>query len=320
VGAKVAEDKISHARALSDELRPVRSAQCQMPPCCRYRVNSIVARRHSHRGGHPRRFLRRIRPKRSPRPTFPNARRKWEPSPIPSSTPEQLAAPEPELPIERAEPEVSINDHPVNENVRRFRYHFSVTVRTVYDDNINLRTVHPSSDFYTSFEPTVRLSLGEPGTESNNILQFIYAPNVVFFYDLSSKTFLNGGVDYSRNDYANLISSEALSGNLFLNYNYSPKLVVGLGGTFGYNQTDGATPAQTFEQVNLRASFNPGEKLSLSGSVGFEFRQFEGDTRGTYISPVFQLTASYKPFDGTSISVDGSRRTQNSAVIQRRRL
>lgn len=111
---------------------------------------------------HPRRFLRRLRPKRSPRPTFPNARRKWEPSPIPSSTPEQLAAPEPELPIERAEPEVSINDHPVNENVRRFRYHFSVTVRTVYDDNINLRTVHPSSDFYTSFEPTVRLTWVNP--------------------------------------------------------------------------------------------------------------------------------------------------------------
>jgi hypothetical protein len=311
-----------------------------------------------------------------------------EPSPIPATKIDQPAAPqaEPELPSASPEPAVTIDGQPVNESVRRFRYHFGVTVRTVYDDNINLNTLKPTGDFYTSFEPVVRLTLGEPGTESNNIVQFIYAPNVILFwnhsnadavqhiihleaqhvfgrlsatfsqdiqlldsadlrslndttgrqanidvgtrvreniyttrlaasYDLSSKTFLSGAVDYSRYDYATLISSEQIAGNLFLNYNYSPKLVIGLGGTLGYNDTDGPTPAQQFEQVNLRANFNPGEKLSLSGSVGIEFRQFEGDRNGSYISPVFDLNASYKPFDGTSISLEGSRRSENSAVV-----
>lgn len=309
-----------------------------------------------------------------------------EPSPIPPTIIEQATVPEPELPVSAPEPEVTINNQPVSENVRRFRYHFTVTVRTVYDDNINLNTTHAVGDFYTSFEPAVRLTLGEPGSESNNVLQFIYAPNVVFFannsnanavqhiihlegqrvfgrlsaslsqdiqilegsdirsltdttgrqanidvgartrqnvyttrlaasYDLSAKTFLSGGANYSRNDYSTLISSQQLAANVFLNYNYSPKLVVGLGGALGYTETDGSTPTQHFEQVNLRATFNPGEKLSLSGSVGFEFRQFEGDTRGTYTSPVFELTASYRPFDSTTISLQGSRRTQNSAVI-----
>jgi Putative beta-barrel porin 2 len=308
-----------------------------------------------------------------------------EPTPIPSTT-EELTVPEPQLPIAAPEPVVTINNQPVSENVRRFRYHFTVTVRTVYDDNININSGRPTGDFYTSFEPSVRLSLGDPDSESNNILQFVYAPNVVLFanhsdadavqhiihlegrrvfgrltaslsqdiqmlngsdlrsltdttgreanidvgartqqniyttklaasYDLSAKTFLSGGVDYSRNDYATLISSRQLDANLFINYNYSPKLVVGLGTTLGYNETDGSTPTQHFEQINLRATFNPGEKLSLSGSAGFEFRQFESDTRGTYISPVFDLTASYKPFDGTTISLAGFRRTQNSAVI-----
>jgi len=311
-----------------------------------------------------------------------------EPSPIPATSIDQPAttAPEPELPSPGPEPEVTINGQPVSESVRRFRYHFGVTVRTVYDDNINLTTVNRSGDFYTSFEPLVRLSLGESGTESKNILELIYAPNIILFwnhsdadavqhiihleaqrvfgkisatfsqdiqlldsadlrslndttgrqanidvgsrvreniyttrlaasYDLSSKTFLSGGVDYSRYDYATLISSEQISGNLFLNYNYSTKLVIGLGGTLGYNDTDGPTPAQHFEQVNLRANFNPGEKLSLSGSVGLEFRQFQGDVHGSYISPVFDLNATYKPFDGTSMSLEGSRRTQNSAVV-----
>lgn len=309
-----------------------------------------------------------------------------EPSPIPPTFPDRPIAPEPDLPVSAPEPEVTLNHQPVSESVRRFRYHFEVTVRTVYDDNINLSTIHPSGDFYTSFEPTVRLTLGEPGSESNNVLQFVYAPSVAIFannsnadavqhlihlegqrtfgrlsaslsqdiqildgsdlrsltdttgrqanidvgtrsrqniyttrlgasYDLSAKTFLSGGVDYSRNDYSNLISSQQASANAFLNYNYSPKLVVGLGGTVGYTETDSSTPTQYFEQVNLRATFNPGEKLSLSGSVGVEFRQFDGDTRGTYTSPVFQLTASYRPFDGTNVSLSGSRNTRNSAAI-----
>lgn len=309
-----------------------------------------------------------------------------EPTPIPAIVTDQLPpAPEPELPSVAPEAEVTLNNRPVNENVRRFRYHFAVTVRTVYDDNIFLSTVRPVGDFYTSFEPVVQLSLGEPGSESNNVLEFTYAPSFSIFanhsnadsvqhvirlaaqrvfgrlaanlsqdvqlldgsdlrsltdttgrqanidvgtrtreniystklalaYDLSAKTFLSGGINYTRNDYqSSLISSQEASGNVFFNYNYSPKLTVGLGGTFGYNDTDGPTPTQHYEQVNLRATFNPGEKLSLSGSVGFEFRQFEGDSSHT--SPVFELNASYKPFDGTAISLTGSRRTQNSAVV-----
>lgn len=324
----------------------------------------------------------------SPSPTAPAETQDAtvEPSPIPSTiyVPPPLPV-EPELPTNASEPVVTINDQPVNENVRRFRYHFSVTVRTVYDDNINLAKTQPEGDFYTSFEPTIRLSLGEPGSESNNVVLFVYAPNAVFFadhseadaiqhvihleaqrvfgkisaslsgdvqildgadlrsltdttgrqanidvgartrsnvysaklgasYDLSSKTFLSGGIDYSRHDYDSLISSQSLSGNLYFNYNYSPKLVLGLGGTFGYNETGDSTPAQYFEQANLRASFNPGEKLSLSGSVGVEIREFE-NADGVYTSPVFEFSASYRPFDGTNVSLTGSRRTQNSAVI-----
>ena len=55
-------------------------------------------------------------------------------------------------------------------------------------------------------------------------------------------------------------------------------------------------------------------KISLSGSAGIEFRQAESSS-GSDISPVFDLSASYQPFDGTAISLTGSRRTQNSAVL-----
>ena len=134
-------------------------------------------------------------------------------------------------------------------------------------------------------------------------------------YDLSSKTFLTGGVQYLVYDYPSLISSETISGSLFVNYNYGSKLVVGLGGTGGYDKAEGLAPEQFFEQVNLRVSYQASGKLSIAATGGVEFREFGNNARGVYNSPVYDLSASYQPFDGTTVSLTGSRRTQNSAVI-----
>ena len=134
-------------------------------------------------------------------------------------------------------------------------------------------------------------------------------------YDLSGKTFLSSGLIGTVTDYPHFISSEVVSGNLFINYNYSEKLVIGLGGTGGYDLVDAPDPDQTFEQANARLSYRVTGKVSLNASGGAEFRQFENDSRGGYISPVFQIGAAYQPFDGTSLSLDLSRRTLNSAVL-----
>lgn len=138
-----------------------------------------------------------------------------------------------------------------------------------------------------------------------------------FSYDLTGKTFLSGGVQHTANEYeSNLIASSTIQGNLYINYNYSPKLVVGLGGTAGYNWVDSASPNQTFEQINGRLTYQLSGKVNLDASGGVEFRQFEGDARSsTYVSPVYEIGANYQPFDGTSLSLRGSRRTQNSAVL-----
>ena len=145
--------------------------------------------------------------------------------------------------------------------------------------------------------------------------QQIYATTLGGSYDLSSKLFVSGGLGYATNQYeSSLISSQNFFANLFLNYLYSPKLTVGLGGTGGYNTTsDSGSTDQTFEQVNLRLNYSATAKIDFSGSVGVEFRQTGSFSENP--SPVFDLTASYAPFDGTSISLNGRRRTQNSAVL-----
>ncbi|MFL6537142.1 MAG: hypothetical protein ACJ8JD_03065, partial [Chthoniobacterales bacterium] len=125
----------------------------------------------------------------------------------------------------------------------------------------------------------------------------IYNTRGSFSYDLSGKTFLSGGLSFSLRDYETLIDSDDLVGNLFINYIYSPKLTVGLGGTFGYNMVEGNNPDQTYEQINLRTDYQLSGKVSLNASVGVEFRQFEDDSSGTHVSPVYQLGLAYQPFD-----------------------
>jgi Putative beta-barrel porin 2 len=145
----------------------------------------------------------------------------------------------------------------------------------------------------------------------------IYNTQLNASYAITGKTSLSAGINSNITDYADLISSEVISGNLFINYQYSDKIVVGVGGTFGYDFVQDPDPDQTFEQANVRLSYQAAGKLSLSASGGAEFRQFENSSRGQYVSPVFEIGATYQPFDGTNLSFAVARRILNSAVLAR---
>ncbi len=268
---------------------------------------------------------------------------------------------------------------------RRFQYQFSVSERTVYDDNINISSFNRRSDLYFAIEPALSLGFGTPdginsasltyhpsfslfldnsqddsvqhiirlqGTHSfGRLLLFlsqdlqildgsdlstlsdqtghnanidvggrtrhnIYRTTLNGSYQLTGKLFLSDAANLAVDDYPGpQIGSKNASGNLFLNYQYREKLVVGVGGTGGYNTVDSASPDQVYEQANVRVGYNVTAKTSLSATVGLEFRQFENNSRGIYISPVYTLSASYEPFGGTSINVAGSRHISNSASL-----
>jgi hypothetical protein len=143
----------------------------------------------------------------------------------------------------------------------------------------------------------------------------IYSTHATGAYYLTGKTFLSSGVDYTLTHYSSLISSELFSGNLFLNYNFSEKIVIGLGGTAGADRVDDPNPDQTFEQANMRFSYQATGKIDFAGSAGVEFRHFNGDNRGDETTPIFELGVNYLPFDGTKISLTANRRVLNSAVL-----
>ena len=145
----------------------------------------------------------------------------------------------------------------------------------------------------------------------------IYTTNLNGSYDLSGKTFLTTAANLVVDDYSGgeAIGSTNISGNLYLNYQYRAKLVVGLGGTGGFNTVETGGPDQIYQEADVRAIYNPTAKTNFTATAGFEFREFENNSRGVYVTPVYTVTGKYEPFDGTTITLSGNRRVANSASL-----
>ncbi|PYK32004.1 MAG: hypothetical protein DME57_01575 [Verrucomicrobia bacterium] len=238
----------------------------------------------------------------------------------------------------------------VSSEPRRFQYNLQISVRGVYDDNIELSHTDRVSDWYFSIEPVLTLGVGDIAGHEDNFLRLDYFPAFFLFlsdsehdafqqvihvqgqhrfgrltlglseevaildgtdvrglsdqttpgshpnldvagrtkfqtyrtrldasYDLSGKTFLTSEINSLITNYnsSSLFSSGDVSANLFMNYHYSDKLVVGVGGTGGYNFVEDPNPNETFEQANMRLAYQASGKLTFAASGGVEFRQFE---------------------------------------------
>lgn len=127
---------------------------------------------------------------------------------------------------------------------------------------------------------------------------------------LSLKTSVSAELEFTSNQYAEGISSENYSAAFFANRQLSIKSNVGLGVTLGKLDVQDA-PGQTFQQINLRGSFAPTQKLSLSGMIGLEFRQTEDKD---LVRPVFELSAVYALRPQTQFGLEASRGSSSSAA------
>ena len=73
------------------------------------------------------------------------------------------------------------------------------------------------------------------------------------------------------------------------------------------------TPLQFYQQLRLRVSWLPTEKLTFSFNGGLQFIQFEGHDE-VKVEPVFSLGISYQPFPATSIALMGFRNISSSSL------
>jgi len=141
-----------------------------------------------------------------------------------------------------------------------------------------------------------------------------YSSRLNASYDLTGKTSVTAGVDYTHTDYETPINSDHLMATLGVDYKFRPKLSLGLSGSAGKDFVDSPTPNQSFWQVNLHANYEVTGKINATASGGVESRQFDGGT-GDRISPVLQVGLNYHPFDGTTIDLNASGQVLNSSVL-----
>ena len=166
---------------------------------------------------------------------------------------------------------------------------------------------------------TVGVNLGFQAVTGSNIdvgervRRATYYAGLTSTYAYSEKISFDLNADLTVPDYTDqsFLDSREIRVQGFVNYQFSEKLQFGLGGTLGFleaNQGD----SQTYEQGLLRVIYAASDKLAFNASVGMETRQTNA---GGDFSPVFSLGLVYKPFDGTTISLDGRRRTYASAAL-----
>ena len=128
------------------------------------------------------------------------------------------------------------------------------------------------------------------------------------------------------------IGTRAFNSSVMLNYQFDPKLEVGLGIGGGYEKTDTssdtslvrnndfvegqnasqAARSETYESINGRIGFLYSPKLSFFFTPGVEFRE---QSRDIAVNPIFGLGVSWAPRVGTSVSLAGNQRVQSSISL-----
>ncbi|MCL4179454.1 MAG: outer membrane beta-barrel protein [Verrucomicrobia bacterium] len=134
-------------------------------------------------------------------------------------------------------------------------------------------------------------------------------------YPLSEKTSIEINGSLNLVDYIDDIYNSwwDLSNNDWISYQYSPKLAFGLGLVFGYTSIDNF-PDQTYQQALGRVVYAVAEKVDVAVSAGGEWRQFKGGVDDS-LTPVWNVTAAFRPRDSTSLTLTLFQQYQASAAF-----
>jgi hypothetical protein len=130
-------------------------------------------------------------------------------------------------------------------------------------------------------------------------------------YPFGEKLSVNVDGTFHLEDYSDFNSYWDLANSNWINYDYSPKLNLGLGLVFGYNDIQDYTD-QAYQQGRLRVIYALAEKLNLNASGGAEWRQYRSEI-DDQITPVWDLALSYRPTEKTAVAVNLYQRYSSSA-------
>jgi hypothetical protein len=131
-------------------------------------------------------------------------------------------------------------------------------------------------------------------------------------HQLGSHMSLDLGLTQSFRFVDQAVGSEALSDlrewntTDWLNYEFAPRLSVGIGPGFTYDNT-AVGPDITSEQLQGRVIWKVHNKLNFLLTGGLNAQQFLNSGSSDLLTPIFSLAVEYKLFDTTTLSLSGGR-------------
>jgi hypothetical protein len=134
-----------------------------------------------------------------------------------------------------------------------------------------------------------------------------YTSRIYWQYALDNRLSLGGDVAMVLSRYDRGIDTDDWTTTAYLDYELTAKIKLGLGTTLGHVDVADFEPGQNYEQFYARSSYQIRDKISLTGQVGAELRQY--DTGASTTNPSYGVGITYRPFDSTTLQLQGRRRT-----------
>lgn len=131
-------------------------------------------------------------------------------------------------------------------------------------------------------------------------------------YLLTEKVSAELDASFYKSGYDSFAGSRDYRAAGFLNYQFSPKLLLGAGAAQGRLLPESSS-AQQYTQALAKASWQPREKLRIDASGGAEWRQIPGQASSN--APVFQLSSLWQAREQTALQLDLERRIFSSAAL-----
>ena len=181
---------------------------------------------------------------------------------------------------------------------KNFKNTFDNAVKFTWGGAYNDWVFGASQSYASVSAPTV-----QTGTQTS---QENYLTTASASYSFNSKMSLDLGAAQNFNFADQFQSSREWSTLDWLNYQFWPRLSVAAGVGFGYDDVQ-SSPNMLFEQYQARIQWRATDKISFRLHGGVEDRQFLSGGESDLISPVFDGTIQYQPFEVTKLSVTAQR-------------
>jgi hypothetical protein len=174
--------------------------------------------------------------------------------------------------------------------------------------NVDLFYQHRFSKLTLDLEQSYVHAQSSNAAIGNLITSDVYNTIASANYAYSDKFDVRGTFTQNFTDFQNpgYTSSREWDGDLYFLYHLDDRLSIGIGPRFGFLDVQEA-PNQTFQQLLGHLTYVYSDKLNFAVAGGAEYREYENDVRSNTLSPVFELSGTYRPSQFTSVTLSGAR-------------